>query len=61
MELCRSGGHVKLNSDLVVCLAGVLWGETLDFLVRRGVSHEEAGKFADKVRWEIEGFLDDVR
>jgi len=36
-------------------------GEALDFLVRRGVSHEEAGKFADKVRWEIEGLLDHVR
>lgn len=61
MGLCRSGGHVKLDSDLVICLAGVLWGEALDFLVRRGVSHEEAGKFADKVKWEIEGLLDHVR
>lgn len=58
---CVDRGHANLDSDLVICLAGVLWGETLDFLVQRGVSHEEAGKFADKVRWEIEGFLDYVR
>ena len=61
MGLCRSGGHVKLDSDLVICLAGVLWGEALDFLVQRGVPHDEAGAFADKLRWEIEGVLDHVR
>nr|DAQ08007.1 MAG TPA: hypothetical protein [Caudoviricetes sp.] len=61
MGLCRSGGHVKVDSDLVICLAGVLWGETLDFLVQRGVSHDEAVAFADKLRWEIEGLLDYVR
>jgi hypothetical protein len=61
MESCRSEGYVKLNSDLVICLAGVLWGEALDFLVRRGVPHDEAGEFADKLRWEIEGLLDHVR
>lgn len=61
MESCRSEGYVKLNSDLVICLAGVLWGEALDFLVRRGVPHDEAGAFADKLRWEIEGLLDHVR
>lgn len=61
MELCRSGGHVKLDSDLVICLAGVLWGETLDFLMQRGVQQDEAVSFADKLRWEIEGLLDHVR
>lgn len=61
MELCRSGGQVKLNSDLVVCLAGVLWGEALDFLAQRGVPRDEAEAFADKLRWEIEGLLDHVR
>lgn len=58
---CVDQGHVKLDSDLVVCLAGFLWGETIDFLVERGVSREDAGEFADKLRWEIEGLLDYVR
>lgn len=49
-----------MNSDLVIQLAGVLWGETVDFLVERGVSRYEAGEFADKLRWKVEGFLDDV-
>lgn len=61
MELCRNGEHVKVDSDLVICLAGVLWGESIDFLVQRGVSHDEARAFADKLRWEIEGLLDHVR
>nr|DAS20682.1 MAG TPA: hypothetical protein [Caudoviricetes sp.] len=61
MGLCRSGGHVKLDSDLVICLAGVLWGESLDFLMQRGVQQDEAVAFADKLRWEIEGLLDHVR
>ena len=61
MELCRYGGPVKADADLVICLAGVLWGETIDFLVQRGVSRDEAGAFADKIRWEIEGLLDHVR
>lgn len=61
MGLCRSGGHVKLDSDLVICLAGVLWGEALDFLMQRGVQQDEAVAFAGKLRWEIEGLLDHVR
>ena len=61
MGLCRSGGHAKLDSDLVICLAGVLWGEALDFLVQRGVQQDEAVAFADKLQWEIEGLLDHVR
>lgn len=61
MELCRYGEQVKVDSDLVICLAGVLWGETIDFLVQRGVSRDEARAFADKLRWEIEGLLDHVR
>ena len=61
MELCRYGEHVKVDSDLVICLAGVLWGEAIDFLVQRGVSRDEARAFADKLRWEIEGLLDHVR
>lgn len=61
MGLCRSGGNVKLDSDLVICLAGVLWGESLDFLMQRGVQQDEAVAFADKIRWEIEGLLDHVR
>jgi len=51
----------RVNADLVVCLAGVLWGETIDFLVKRGFSRENAGEFADKLRWEIEGLLDYVK
>ena len=51
----------SVNSDLVACLAGVLWGEAIDFLVTRGVSREDAGAFADKVRWELEGLLDHVK
>ena len=51
----------SVSSDLVVCLAGVLWGETIDFLVTRGVSRADAGAFADKVRWGIEGLLDHVK
>ena len=61
MELYRYGGQVKVDSDLVICLAGVLWGEAIDFLVQRGVSRDEAREFADKLRWEIEGLLDHVR
>ena len=61
MELYRYGGHVGVDSDLVVLLAGVLWGEAIDFLVQRGVSQDEAVAFADKLRWEIEGLLDHVR
>lgn len=53
-------GHVKVDADLVVCLAGVLGAEAIDFLVQRGVSRDEAGAFADKLRWEIEGLLDHV-
>lgn len=49
-----------VNSDLVIHLTGVLWGETIDFLVKRGVSREEAVIFADKVSWEIMGLLDYV-
>lgn len=48
----------KVDSDLVVCLAGVLWDETIEFLTMHGVSREDAGLFANKVRWEIEGLLD---
>lgn len=51
----------EVNADLVVCLAGALWGETVDFLVGRGVSRENAGEFADKLRWEIEGLIDYVK
>ena len=49
-----------MNSDLVVCLAGEIWGETVDFLVERGVSRADAGVFADKLSWEIMGLLDYV-
>lgn len=59
--MVRQQAESRVNSDLVVCLAGVLWGETIDFLVGRGVSREKAGAFADKLRWEIEGLLDYVR
>lgn len=55
------GGQQSVSSDLVLCLASVLWGETIDFLVERGVSRDDAGAFADKLRWEIEGLLDYVR
>lgn len=51
----------SVSSDLVVCLAGVLWGEAIDFLVERGVTRGEAAAFADKLRWEIEGMLDYVK
>lgn len=50
-----------VSSELVICLADVLWGNTVDFLVERGVSREDAGVFADKLRWEIEGLLDYVK
>ena len=30
----------KVASDLVVCLAGVLWGETIEFLTLCGVSRQ---------------------
>ena len=51
---------VNIGSDLVICLAGVLWAGTIDFLVERGVPREKAGEFADKLRWEVEGLLDHV-
>ena len=51
----------SVSSDLVICLADMLWGEAIDFLVGRGVSRENACAFADKLRWEIEGLLDYVK
>lgn len=55
------GKQQSVSSDLVVCLAEMLWGETVEFLEERGVSREDAGAFADKLRWEIEGLLDYVQ
>lgn len=49
-----------INSDLLIHLTGVLWGNAIDFLVERGVPREEAGVFADKLSWEIMGLLDYV-
>lgn len=51
----------SVSSDLVICLADMLRGETVEFLEGRGVSREDAGAFADKLRWEIEGMLDYVK
>ena len=51
----------RLNSNLVIYLADELWEETIEFLVERGVSREDASAFADKVQWEVEGLLDYVK
>lgn len=51
----------KVDTDLVVLLAGMLWSEAIDFLTAKGVPREDAGALADKVRWEIEGLLDYVK
>lgn len=50
----------KVDADLVIWLGDMLGGATIDFLVQRGVSREDAGAFADKVQWQIEGLLDYV-
>lgn len=51
----------SVSADLVIGLAGALWGETVEFLVEKGVTRDEAETFAGKVRWGIEGLLDHVR
>lgn len=50
----------SVNQNQVVDLASDLWSVTIDRLVKCGVSRTEAGEFADKVRWEVEGLLDYV-
>lgn len=49
-----------VNAGLVVSLAVSLWDATVDYLVHREVPRDEAEKFADKLRWEVEGLLDYV-